>query len=118
MARPPLAAPAPNAVDAAPTAEADTATPADVMGEGEGDGGWQPFVTVMKNADGQFMLVDGDEPEPEEGGEPQGPVFEDGPNLLKALMDKIEGGQKAAADDAFEEGYRGGPKKAPMAPMA
>lgn len=84
------------------------------------DSGWRPYATIMTNDAGEFMLVDGDEPEPEDGTEPQGPTFPDGPALLKALMDKIEG--RPDEEAAFAEGYEGGSdangKRPPRAPMA
>lgn len=110
MALPLATAAAP--ADAAPPA--DPMAPAAPMADEGADDPWQPFVTVMKNSEsGEFRLVSGDEPE---GGMAEGPVFKDGPGLLKGLMDKIEGG--GGAEESFAAGFKGEPdpaaKPAPM----
>ncbi len=113
MALPPLSAAAPAPEDMAPA-------------EGE-MGGDQPmvFATILRTADGKFLLIDGDEPEGPEMGEGEPGMMDqagvDGPALLRDLMAMIEGG--GGAEEGFEAGFKGTPdapmpEKAAPAPMA
>lgn len=107
MALPPTAA---NPADTGP--DPGMQPPGDApMEGGESTDPWQPIATVLKNSEtGEFMLVDGDEPD--DGTEPEGEVFPDGPGLLRALMGRLEG--NSGVDEAFGEGFKANAKK-PMA---
>lgn len=105
----------PTMTEAAPAPAEEVDAPMTEMGDA---GGWVPFATIMQNPEtGQFKLVAGDEPE--DGMEAEGMTFDGGPPLLRALMEKIEGG--TGADEAFADGYKDGsasmPPKMPPAPM-
>lgn len=91
------------------------------------DGAAPPEVvaTILKNKDGSYMLVAGDEPEPgmpgEEGAEmaPEGKTFDTPQALLKGVMEMLNDG--GAAEDSFAKGFRGEPDemaKPPGGPMA
>lgn len=118
MAVAPTAAPAPTDDMAAAEPAMETSGMGDnEAAEGEGDmGGWMPVATILKNEAGEFMLVQGDEPD--DGSEPEGPTFKDGPSLLRAVMETVEG--QGDADKAFGEGYQDRARKPPMMtkPMA
>lgn len=104
MALPPLNAPPPAPDDQGMQPGADAPMP--------DDGANQPevFATILKTPDGKFILVDGDEPEPDEMGDGEPGLMDqagvDGPALLKQLMVKIEDG---GAEDSFGKGFRGEP---------
>ncbi len=105
------AAPPPD-MGAPPDAGADTGDDA--------NGGWTVCGTILKNDQGQFKLLPGDEPEPGEGGEgadagdmgaDQGQVFDSGPALLKGVMTLIEndsGAEKSFGDAFASKGKMGG----------
>lgn len=105
MALPPLNAAAPVTEDAAMPPGADAPMP--------DEGADQPtvFATIMELRDGKFLLIDGDEPEPDEMGAGEPGMMDqsgvDGPALLKQLMAKIEGGN--GAEESFGKGFRGEP---------
>ncbi len=76
------------------------------------------LATIMQNADGSFQLTKGDEAEPGEGAEGASPgqSFDSPGQLLKAVLDIIQGAQNAgegSAEDNFQKGFSG--DKAPMA---
>ena len=98
MALPPTPAPDMGAPPPAPGADAPMADA----------GGWQVAFTIMRGPEGQFALVTGDEPMEDEGGEPAGPKFDDGPGLMRALMTQLEGGDGDMMKKNFSEGYEGG----------
>jgi hypothetical protein len=107
MALPPSPAAAPSADMAAVEPAMETA------GAGpEVESVWEPVATILKNPDtGEFMVIEGDEPD--DGSEPAGSTYPDGPGALRALMQMLEGGA-AEADKAFADGYESRAKKPPM----
>ncbi len=102
MALPPTPAPAgaPPPDLGAPLAAAPDA--------GADAGGWNVKFTVMEGPDGQFALVEGDEPEMDMGGgEPPGPKFPDFNGAVRAMIEKVEGGgddMKANFNEGFDKG--------------
>lgn len=99
----------------APTPEAGAAAAAPMGGDDEGAEGEGPaasvLCTVMKNSDGTFTLIAGDEPEaggeaPVEGEQPTGAedqTFDAPGALLKGILELI----KASGSDE-EEGFDAG----------
>lgn len=105
MALPPTPlAPAPGM----PPAGAGTDPTAPPMGDqGEGDSQGTVVATILKNSDGTFTMIQGDEPEAGEEGAPS-QNFDSGPELMRALMKVLEGGQDDAIQKGFGEGFDGG----------
>lgn len=117
MALPPVraAAPVSEEMEDVPVA-AEVAPVGDVMAD-EGGGDWVPFATIMRSPDtGEFLLVDGLLPEDDM---PTGdePTFKGGPELLQALMAKIEGGTAGAEEAFVAEGRPARDEAATAAPM-
>lgn len=121
MALAPAAASPPADLAAAPATgmapETDAANP---------DEGKEPevFATILKNPDGTWMLVAGDEPEPPEAGAepagegtppaeaaPEGKTFDTPQALLKGVMDMLEGSDTSEAE--FDAGFKGGSEASP-----
>lgn len=104
MALPPTAAPMP--ADAPPL-------------EAEMDTGPEVVATILKKADGTYMLVAGDEPEPGMEGEgvaaePQGQSYDTPQALMRGIMELLN--PTAGAEESFAKGFRGEPDDAAMAP--
>ncbi len=114
MALPPAAAPSPAGPSpvpppaiGAPMADAPMDAPEEDAGEPE------VVATILKNADGSYTLMKGDEPEEDmeaaPGATPAEPTSEDFETpqaLMRGLMTLLEGG--SGAEEAFEGGFKGG----------
>lgn len=103
----------------APTAAAPPVDEPAMGMEGEG-GGPTVLCTILKNSDGTYMLVQGDEPEGMHGGEemgegepaePQGETYDSIGQLLKGVLDIVQtdadGGESGA--DQMRAGYQNAP---------
>lgn len=128
MADPAMTTPPPDADDGA---DPGAAAPANDMGDGDDQG--TVLCTIMKNADGGYTLIPGDEDDGGEGGEegaapagadmgakPEGQTFSDPGQLLKAVLDVLNKDAEQSGGGAqsnFEAGFSGDqaatPKKMP-----
>lgn len=87
-------------------------------------GGSNVLLTVLKNDDGSYQLIEGDEGEGGEGGEvaadPEagapgaaGQMFETGGELLKGIFDLLKADEAGGADEEFDAGFNGGSDASP-----
>ena len=111
---------------------------AEPMDAPEGEEGGEPEVvaTILKNSDGTYTLLQGDEPEPageemagapgEPPAAPQGQDFDTAPALIRGIIAMLD--EDGGAEDAFAGGFAagkgpsmgasaGGPPKPPMGGM-
>lgn len=81
-----------------------------------GDQSGQVLLTVLKNSDGTYQLVEGDEDDGDEGGEAdqggeaspsEGTEYDSPGALLKAILDilKKDEGSAGSAQSSFEQGF-------------
>lgn len=126
----PMATPPMSAASAAPPA--DPTADLSMSGGDAGDGGTEGDVlcTILKNADGTYTLIDGDEDDGDTsdgsadggagdaGGDSAGQQFDSVGGLLKAILDLLKedessDGADGSSGDQFQAGYD---ESAPAAP--
>lgn len=106
----------------------DAASPG--MDEGADEGGEDDndvLLTVLKEADGTYRLIEGDEDDEAEGGEggsdeSEGKTYDSKGALLKAILDVLNEdesseGAEGGSEDQFQSGYNENAPAKPAAPM-